>query len=77
MGAITVKEETLNPLMVKWYSPNFLPLHNKFHSAYTMKFRSDWNWLMPVVNKLNLDIIDIEDKNLIADLCYKEIIKLT
>ena len=75
MGATTVKEDSLNPLMVKWYSPNFLPLHNKMHSSYTMKFRSDWNWLMPVVNKLCLDMVGIEDKDVIVDECYIEIIK--
>lgn len=75
MGATTVKEETLNPLMPKWYSPKFLPLHNKMHSVHVMHFRSDWNWLMPVVNKLKLNITGIEDKSLITDLCYEEIIK--
>ncbi len=76
MGAKPVHEKTLNSLMKKWESFKFLPLHNKFVSAHTMRFRTDWNWLMPVVNKLKLNITGIEDKNLIVDLCYEEIIKL-
>lgn len=76
MGAIPVNEKTLNSLMKKWESFNFPLLHNKMVSAHAMRFRTDWNWLMPVVHKLNLNITGIEDKNFIVDLCYYEIIKL-
>ena len=76
MGGQLISDKTLNPLMLKWDSPNFKPLHGKFVSAHTMHFRDDWNWLIPVIHKLKLDISSINDMDSITDLCYDIIINI-
>lgn len=52
LGAKTVPEDSLNPLILKWSCPKFLLAHNKFLSQNELKFDSDWNWLMPVLEKI-------------------------
>jgi hypothetical protein len=49
LGAKMVEEKTLHPLMRKWASPNFKPLHGKFISGHEFHFKTDWTWLMPLV----------------------------
>lgn len=53
LGATQVSEKTLNPLIKKWQSENFAPLHGKFVGGHELKFDSDWNWILPVVKKLH------------------------
>lgn len=74
MGAILISEKTLNPMMKKWESKSFAPLNGKFMSFHEFHFRTDWNWVMPVVIKLKLDISGLSDTNIITDLCYDKLI---
>lgn len=34
------------------YPPNEFPDNEKYHSDNLLKYHSDWNWLMPVVTKI-------------------------
>jgi len=36
---------------MKWNCEHFIFLHNRLITT-TVKFDSDWNWLIPVVNKI-------------------------
>lgn len=51
LGANPVEEKTLNPLIRKWNSPHFKPLDGRFLSGHELKFDSDWNWLLAIVQK--------------------------
>lgn len=52
IGAKAISEDSLNPLILKWDCPKFPLAHNKFLSQNELKFHSDWNWLMEVVEKI-------------------------
>lgn len=52
LGGKLVEEKTLHPLMKKWAVPDFKPLNGRFTSGHEFQFKTDWNWLMPVITKI-------------------------
>lgn len=69
LGAKVVSEKTLNPMITKWISPDFKPLDGKFVTfGHELKFNSDWNWILPVFQKLyaiSMTLVDdVKHKNL-------------
>lgn len=45
--------------------PNFTPLPNEWCDFKDMQFSTSWDWLMPVVKKINkVDIIDMRREQL-------------
>ena len=52
LGGKMVEEKTLNPLMKKWACPDFKPLNGRFISGHEFHFKTDFNWLMAVVEKI-------------------------
>jgi hypothetical protein len=74
MGGKAISDDTLNPLIKKWDSPKFPLAHGKFICQNELKFRTDWNWLMPVVIELCLNITGITSMDTITDLCFNTII---
>jgi len=74
MGAKIISDKSLNPLIKKWESKTFPLLDGRFLSTHELHFRSDWNWIMPVVFKFKVDISGMSDLNAIADLCYDVVV---
>lgn len=52
MGGKFINEKTLNPLILKWDCPDFPLAHGKFLSQNELKFDTDWNWLMIVIEMI-------------------------
>ena len=75
MEAKHVPNKTMNTLMRRWESEKMPLLNGKFVSGNELKFGSDYNWILPVVQKLKLNIDFTLPIDQIRDICYNEILK--